>query len=74
MKYLAVMHEYYECDNNTPSDMIWARVVEFESDKEKRKAEDEYIERYKEDEAYDATIEFIPLENFDEWVKVSEIW
>lgn len=74
MKYLAVMHEYYECDNNTPSDKIWAKVVEFKSDKEKSEAEDKYIEQYKEDEAYDATIEFIPLEKLNEWVKIREIW
>lgn len=74
MKYLAIMHEFYECDNNTPSDKFWAKVVEFESDEEKEKAEDKYLEQYKEDEACEATIEFIPLEKFNEWVKVGEIW
>lgn len=74
MKYLAILHEYYECDNNTPSDKIWGKVVEFENNKEKREAEDKYIEQYKEDEAYDATIEFIPLEKLNEWVKIREIW
>lgn len=74
MKYLAIMHEFYESDNNTPSDKFWAKVVEFESEEEAEKAEDKYIEQYKEDEAYEATIEFIPLEELSEWVRVGEVW
>jgi hypothetical protein len=72
MKYLIVMREFYEPDNNTPSDKIWAKVEDIE-DKHSISEED-YIKQYKEDEAYDATIRFIPLEDLTEWEKLEEIW
>lgn len=72
MKYLIVMHELYQPDNNTPSDKIWARVEDIED--ENALSEEAYIIRYKEDEAYDATVRFIPLEKLTEWEKLEEIW
>lgn len=72
MKYLIVMHEIYECDNNTPSDKIWAKVEDIKD--KNALSEEDYIERYKEDEAIDATIRFIPLEDLTEWEKIEEIW
>lgn len=74
MKYLAIMHEYYECDNSTPSDKIWAKVVELKNEQEKDQAEKLYLNEQVEDEAAEATVEFFPLEDLDgEWVKVEEI-
>lgn len=72
MKYLIVMHEFYEPDNNTPSDKIWAKVEDIED--ENFLSEEAYITRYKEDDAYDATVSFIPLEKLTEWEKLEEIW
>ena len=72
MKYLIVMREFYEPDNNTPSDKIWAKVEDIED--ENALSEEDYIKQYIEDEAYDATVRFIPLEDLTEWKKLEEIW
>ena len=74
MKYLVVMRECYECDNNTPSDKVWAKIVEFKDEQEKEQAEKVYLNEYVEDEAFGASVDFFPLEELNEWVKVSEIW
>ena len=75
MKYLVVMRESFECDNNTPSDQVWCKVSEFKTDHEKSQAENIYINECVEEGAIGAEVEFIPLNELDEeWVKVSEIW
>lgn len=73
MKYLVVMREYYESDNNTPSDKIWVKVANFESEQEKSQAEKKYLKEVS-DEAVDCEIDFRPLEDLSEWEKVMEIW
>lgn len=74
MKYLVVMRECYECDNNTPSDRVWARIVEFKDEQEKEQAEKFYLNECVEDDVVEACVDFYPLEKLNEWVKVSEIW
>lgn len=74
MKYLVVMRECYECDNNTPSDKVWAKIVEFKDEQEMEQAEKTYLNEYVEDEAVEAGVDFFPLDKLNEWVKVSEIW
>ena len=74
MKYLAVMHEYYECDNNTPSDKIWGKIVEVKNEKEKDELENKLLKECVEDEAYQADINFVKLEDLGEWVRLEEIW
>ena len=75
MKYLVVMRECYERDNNTPSDKVWAKITEFKDEHEKQQAENTYLNECVEDEAVEASVDFFPLEKLqDEWVKVSEIW
>lgn len=74
MKYLVVMRECYECDNNTPSDKVWAKIVEFKDEEEKEQAEEFYLNECIEDDVVEASVDFFPLEKLDEWVKVSEIW
>lgn len=74
MKYLVVMRECYECDNNTPSDKVWAKIVEFKDEHEMEQAEKVYLNEYVEDEVVEASVDFFPLEKLNEWVKVSEIW
>lgn len=74
MKYLAVLHEYYECDNNTPSDKIWGKIFEVENEKELDELENKLLKESVEDEAYQADINFIKLEDLNEWEKLEEIW
>lgn len=74
MKYLAVMRELYECDNNTPSDKIWVKIEDFKNEHEKDLAEKTYIKEQTEDEAFDAEIVFIQLDELNDWKKALEIW
>lgn len=73
MKYLFIARGFNEPDNSTPSDEIWCRTVECEPT-EVARYEKVFIDEFSEDYAYGVEIMFEPLENFDEWVKVSEIW
>lgn len=75
MKYLVVLHEWFECDNNTPSDKIWVKITEFKNEHEKIHAEKVYIDEFMEDGCYDVSVNFIPIEEVEEeWAKVEEIW
>ena len=75
MKYLVVMRECFECDNNTPSDKIWAKIAEFKNEHEKNQAENIYLNECVSEGATGACVDFYPLEDLkDEWVKVGEIW
>lgn len=75
MKYLVILTEHYEPDNNTPKEKVWAKVVEFENYHEKRQAEDIYLNESVEDGAIDAEVKFIPLDEIDgEWEKIEEVW
>lgn len=75
MKYLVVLHEWFEGDNNTPSDKIWAKITEIKNDHERIKAEKVYLDEFSEDGALDISVKFIPLVAIDEeWEKVEEIW
>lgn len=75
MKYLVVLHEWFEGDNNTPSDKIWAKITEIDNDHDKIKAEKVYLDEFSEDGALDISVKFIPLGAIDEeWEKVEEIW
>lgn len=73
MKYLAVIHGFNEPDNNTPADEIWAQVVEVKDEHEKIQAEKIYHDDFLED-YFAVEVGFFPLEELDEWGKVSEIW
>lgn len=73
MKYLATARWVNEPDNNTPSDVIWCRVVDIEPSevaKYEKAFENEFSGYY----TYGVEIELRPLAEFNEWVKVSEIW
>lgn len=75
MKYLVVLHEYFECDNNTPSDKLWVKITEFKDEHEKILAEKIYTGEFMEDGCCDVSVKFIPVEEIDEeWEKVEEIW
>lgn len=74
MKYLVVARGYNEPDNNTPSDVLWAKTIDIDPTEQYN-----YEKRFEEDMAEDyehgVDIDFYPLVEFeDEWVKVGEIW
>lgn len=74
MKYLAVVKGCNEPDNNTPSDVIWARVIECEPVELEKKETD--IEKYWAED-YPIGVEIIttPLSELEGcWKKVNEIW
>ena len=74
MKYLFMARGFSEPDNNTPSEVIWCKVVECEPT-EVARYEKVFTYEFNEDYPYGVAIMFEPLENFeDEWVKVSDIW
>lgn len=74
MKYLFMARGFNEPDNNTPSEQVWAKVVECEPT-EVAHYEKTFTEDFEKDYPYGVEIMFEPLENFeDEWVKVSDIW
>ena len=73
-KYLALIHEYYECDNNTPSDKIWGKIVEIENEKEKEKLEKQLLKEWVDDEACGSVIDFIKLEDLNKGRMLEEIW
>lgn len=74
MRYLVIMRELYECDNNTPSDKVWVKIEDFKNEHEKDLAEKNYIKEQVKDEAFDTEITFIPLEKLNDWQKALEIW
>lgn len=75
MKYLVVMRECFECDNNTPSDKVWCKISDFKTDHEKNQAESIYLNECVEEGAVGGMIDFIPLNELeDDWTKVAEIW
>lgn len=74
MKYLVIARGFNEPDNNTPSDVMWCKVIDIKPN-EVAQYEKVFADDLSEDYAYGVEIMFEPLENFeDEWVKVSEIW
>lgn len=74
MKYLVILRGFNEPDNNTPSDEIWAKVVDIEMS-EMAKCEKVYTSEFEGDYAHGVSVDFYPLDEMDnEWVKVSEIW
>lgn len=74
MKYLVILRGFNEPDNNTPSDEIWAKVVDIEMS-EMAKCEKVYTNEFEGDYANSVSVDFYPLDEMDnEWVKVSEIW
>lgn len=74
MKYLVILRGFNEPDNNTPSDEIWAKVVDIEMS-EMAKCEKVYTSEFEGDYEHGVGIDFYPLDEVNnEWVKVSEIW
>lgn len=74
MKYLVILRGFNEPDNNTPSDEIWAKVVDIEMS-EMAKCEKAYTSEFENDYEHGVGVDFYPLDEMDnEWVKVSEIW
>ena len=75
MRYLAVMRECFECDNNTPGDKVWATIVELKDEREKRQAEKTFLTEILDDSAVGGSVDFIPLDALEKgWEKVAEIW
>ena len=74
MKYLVVVRGFNEPDNNTPSDVIWARVVDIKPD-DMAKHEKNYTNEFNEDYEHGVSVDFYPLAELnDAWLKISEIW
>lgn len=74
MKYLATARGFNEPDNNTPSDVIWCKVVDIEPS-EVEKYEKVFVNEFGEDYEHGVEVDLRPLVAFeDRWVKVSEIW
>ena len=74
MKYLVILRGFNEPDNNTPSDEIWAKVVDIKMS-EMAKCEKVYTSEFEGDYTHGVSADFYPLDEMDnEWVKVSEIW
>ena len=74
MKYLVVARGFNEPDNNTPSDVLWAKMTDIEP-KDMAKCEKVYTSEFETDYEHGVTIDFYPLEELnEEWVKVAEIW
>lgn len=74
MKYLVILRGLNEPDNNTPSDEIWANVVDIDID-EMAKHEKAYTSEFEGDYTHGVSVDFYPLDEMEHgWVKVSEIW
>lgn len=74
MKYLAIVRGLNEPDNNTPSDEIWARLIECEPDNIVEK-EQEIKKYWDEDYPIGTDVVFIPVKEIKEgWVKGITIW
>lgn len=72
-KYLVVARGYNEPDNNTPSDVILARIIECEP-KECREYGEKFEKELLEDYPIGVDIEFYEVGMLNEWRKVSVIW
>lgn len=73
-KYLAIARGFNEPDNNTPSDVIWCKVVDC-SDDEVAKYEKVFTDEFSEDYEHGVDVQLIPISEIqDEWEKVIEIW
>lgn len=74
MKYLVVARQFFESDNNTPSDKVWVKITELEP-ADLARAEKVYIDEFNEDDPIDVNITFYPVSEVDEeWIKITEIW
>ena len=72
MKYLVMVRVLNEPDNNTPADVIWAKITDIEP-KDMAKCEKTYIDEFETECEYGAEVDFYPLAELDEeWVKVAE--
>lgn len=75
MKYLVVMGAFYERDNNTPSEQVWAKITELNDEHEIEQLKEIYRKECLDNEAFDVFIDFYPLEELqDRWESVVEIW
>lgn len=74
MKYLVLVRGFNEPDNNTPSDVFWAKTIECEPS-ELNQYQSVIENDMAEDYTHGVSVDFYPLVALeDEWVKVGEIW
>lgn len=77
MKYLVLLRELYEPDNNTPSDKIYTKVVETNDIEKYLYVEEEklYQEIHAEEkECLDVILRARPLEDINDYTLMEEIW
>lgn len=73
-KHLVVLRESFECDNNTPSDKVWAKITELDEE-HLAQYEKRYVDEFNEDGPIDINVDFYPVSTVDEdWQKIAEIW
>lgn len=73
MKYLAVVRGCNEPDNNTPSDVLWCKVVEIDNNLEQAKKT--YEKEFEKDYEYGAEVSLYPLSELEnKWTRIQEIW
>lgn len=72
MKYLAILRGLNESDNNTPSDVVYAKIIE--SDKHPQDIEMTIVQENEEDFDYGVEVSVMPLESLSNWTKATTIW
>ena len=72
MKYLAILRGLNEPDNNTPSDVVYAKIIE--SDERPQEIEEAIIHENEEDFDYGVEVSVMPLESLNDWTKATTIW
>ena len=74
MKYLVIARGFNEPDNNTASDVLWAKMTDIDP-KDMARYEKVYTSEFENDYEHGVSIDFYPADELeDEWIKVSEIW
>lgn len=75
MKYLVVIHGYNEPDNNTPSDVVFVKVVECANDGEVMRARTKIYKDFEEDFIEGADISMYKIDDLnDNYKRVMEVW
>lgn len=72
MKYLAILRGLNEPDNNTPSDVVYVKIIE--SDKHPQDIEGAIVQENEEDFDYGVEVSVMPLESLNDWTKATTIW
>lgn len=67
MKYLAIAREFNEPDNNTPADIISAKIVETPRLSELEKEFSKLTEA-------DFSVMVVPIDELKDWKNIIEIW